>query len=165
MINNGFVPDNEKSFILNSFTKMILAIFYCFISLWYVSIVSAQTFTGQITTPRNGYQVPPRFEVACTISNLPNDYHLWIAVRKGNPLWPKEPEAFIAGANWDTTISEGGKGRYKLVLIAVDSNGHRHITEWIRIGNETSHFPGLESIPGSRAIHSIQVRARYRAYA
>jgi len=126
----------------------------------YASGAYAQEISGQITSPSNGDQVPPRYEVAGTISNLPSGYHLWVAVRRGNLLYPKEPESFVAGTNWDTTISEGGKGRYRLVLLVVDSKGHRDIKDWLRVGNETSHFPGKESIPGCKAIHAISVIAR-----
>lgn len=124
------------------------------------AVAYTQEITGQILSPSNGGQVPPRFEVAGTVANMPDGYHLWVAVRRGNLLWPKEPEAFVVRNNWDTTISEGGKGRYKLILLAVDRKGQNTIKEWVRIGRETSHYPGLESITGSLVLHSISVVAR-----
>ena len=144
----------NQLFTLKFFLILIVAIT---ILKGHVFVTHAQEVSGQITLPINGYQVAPRFKIEGTISNLPDGYHLWIAVRKGNLMWPKEPEAFVIGTNWGTTISENSRGEYSLILLAVNSDGHNNIMEWIRIGNETSHFPGYISIPGSQSLCSITV--------
>jgi hypothetical protein len=149
-------------------TYIISVIFMSGLFLLGVSCSDAQNQVtgkqeGQIITPKEGQEVIERIDARGTISSLPEGSHLWLAVRKGSLIWPKEPEVFIAGTSWSATIYEGGTpsgGKFTLVLYIVDSKGHTEIGEWLQIGNATSSFPGLKRITGSKALHAIELRMR-----
>nr|VFK42051.1 MAG: hypothetical protein BECKSD772F_GA0070984_111210 [Candidatus Kentron sp. SD]VFK47923.1 MAG: hypothetical protein BECKSD772E_GA0070983_110910 [Candidatus Kentron sp. SD] len=125
----------------------------------FVAPISSASAAGQILVPPDGGIVPERYRVSGTITErLPDGYHLWIVVRRGALMWPKKPEAFVVGTSWETTISEGGRGEYQLVLFLVDSAGQRSIEQWLRVGDREMHFPGLGTIVGGVALDRITVQ-------
>jgi hypothetical protein len=113
---------------------------------------------GQILSPESGQRVPRAFRVEGTLSDIPADHHIWLAVQIGNLLWPKEPEVPSQDYHWSQRIVEGGDppgGRFSLALLMADSHGHRIIKEWIEDGRFTGDWPGLIDIPGAK-LHVVQ---------
>jgi hypothetical protein len=113
--------------------------------------------TGQILSPESGQRVPRAVRVEGTLSDIPTEYHIWLAVQIGNLLWPKEPEIPSKDYHWSQRIVEGDPpgGRFSLALVMVDSHGQRIIKEWIKDGRSTGDWPGLFDISGTK-LHVVQ---------
>lgn len=119
--------------------------------------------TGSIISPTGERPVSEELFVRGAIYNLSSDKNLWIAVRKGRLMWPKEPEVQAVGESWSVVVYEGGTpsgGSFQLVLLSVDQTGDAKIREWIRVGKATGSFPGLRLIPGAKELDSVVLRMR-----
>lgn len=106
---------------------------------------------GQIVSPESQQRVPRVFPVEGTLSDIPRDRHIWMAVEIGNLLWPKEPEIPSQDQYWSQQIAEYGNppgGRFSLVLLMVDNQGNKMIEDWLSRGRVIGDYPGLEYIPG-----------------
>lgn len=109
----------------------------------------AQALSATIAQPANGARVAGQVEVMGTLSGpMPADTRLWIVVRQGDLMWPKDPPVDVIGQNWSKSVDLGGRGRYSLVLMLVGKEGQEQINAWIRHGMETHSFPGLTRIRG-----------------
>ena len=154
----------KKCFLLIlGFGITFLLFLISFLPFFFKTLAFAQvnTINGNITNPEEGQRVTDRIEVGGTLSaSLPINHHLWIVVRRGNLLWPKEPEVFVTGNSWESTVFEGGRGQFRLVLFLVNEEGQREIRDWLRVGTDTGHFPGLESISRSFALDAVNVRGQ-----
>lgn len=114
--------------------------------------------SGEILIPQNGERVARSFTVEGTLSDIPDDRHVWVAVQIGNLLFPKEPEIPSADKHWSQDVVEGGnpaEGEFSVVLLTVDDNGHRVIEEWLGRGREGEGSPGLSTIPGSSKLDVV----------
>jgi hypothetical protein len=113
---------------------------------------------GQILYPSSGQQVPRSFTAEGILSDIPADGHIWIAVKIGNLLWPKEPEIPSQDYSWSQHIFEGGDppgGRFSLTLLLVNPGGNELIEKWIKNGRSSGHWPGLNDIP-STTLNAVQ---------
>jgi len=109
----------------------------------------AQSLSATIEQPSDGARVAGQVEVRGTLSGtLPANTQLWIVVKQGDLMWPKDPPVDVIGQNWSKTVDLGGRGRYALVLMLVGKAGQEQITSWIQHGMATHSFPGLARIKG-----------------
>lgn len=79
-----------------------------------------------------------------TLDELSADLHAWVAVKKNNLLYPKEPELTAnrrAGEHWSVPVHEGGpSGQLDIVLLIVGLEGQETIQHWF----EVQDFSGLD---------------------
>jgi len=107
---------------------------------------------GAILSPTSGASVPRAFTVEGTLAGIPADRHVWLAVRIGDLMWPKEPEVSAGAGPWRRQVVEGGSppdGRFSLVLLMVDTVGQSEIQAWFQHGKQTGDYPGLAHVTGS----------------
>jgi hypothetical protein len=107
---------------------------------------------GRILSPRSGEAVPRGFTVEGTLSAIPQDNHVWVAVQVDNLLFPKEPEIPAQDRRWSQQVVEAGLtpgATFSLALFMVNELGQRAIEDWIERGVRRDGFAGLEGIPGS----------------
>ena len=111
---------------------------------------------GEIHTPSEGQTIGAQFAAAGTI-DLPSGAVGWLAVRKGNLYWPKEP-AINRSGSWQITVFEGGpRGRFDLVLIAVVSGTDREINGWFNRALDTGSYPGMTLADRSVLLDSVRI--------
>lgn len=113
---------------------------------------------GGILSPESGKRVPRVFTAEGTLSDIPTDRHIWIAVEIGGLLWPKEPEIPSQDHYWSQRIAEYGDppgGWFSLVLFMADTAGNRAIEDWLSTGRSTGDYPGLSYIPATR-LHVVR---------
>ncbi|MGH3103567.1 MAG: hypothetical protein ACRDN6_05665 [Gaiellaceae bacterium] len=113
--------------------------------------VRGQAF-GEILSPERAERVIGSFEAEGTLSGIPQDHHVWLAVQIGNLHFPKEPEIPSQDRHWAQEVVGAGVPagvRFALALLMVDAEGHRVIEAWFERGRSGEGFPGLATIPGS----------------
>jgi hypothetical protein len=117
---------------------------------------------GDIVSPTKSQDVPNAFSVEGTLSAIPPDHHVWVAVQIGNLLFPKEPEIPSQDRRFSQEVVEDevrAGSRFDLALLMVDSEDHREIVAWLMSGRraegesdaeESNGYQGLknEDIPG-----------------
>jgi len=100
--------------------------------------------TATFLKPRSGQHVGSQIPVTVQIDDVASGYHVWIAVKRGNLIWPKEPEILPSGEKWSGIAFEGGApGKLDLALISVNEKAHQRILKWFDHGSRTGSFPGL----------------------
>lgn len=115
------------------------------------------TITGKIESPSDDAEVSEEVMVRGSLSTEAlSDAHLWIAVRKGDVMWPKDPAVEVVDGAWETTIYEGGRGPYSIVVYLVSNEGHQEIQAWVKKGQETGEWPGFTTFKGE-ALDSVDV--------
>lgn len=111
---------------------------------------------GQIISPESGQEVTSNIKVQGKLSGVPEGKHVWIAVKVGDLLWPKEPEINPGDRVWDVTIFEPSAGRsFALVLLLVDENGNKQIYNWLERGRRFGDYPGFSRVPGSTQLDIV----------
>lgn len=105
---------------------------------------------GEILTPQDSVMVNESIDVTGTLENIPQDHYIWLAVQKGNHLWPKEAQISTTMKKWQVRIYEGGLNqKFSLVLLMVKENGNKFIKSWIdtcKVNNDWSGM-ALTEIP------------------
>jgi hypothetical protein len=115
---------------------------------------------GRILSPRRG-RLSRTFTVQGSLSDIPRDRHVWLAVQIGNLLTPKEPEIPSQDRRWAVDVVEGGRRpgeRFGLALLMVDVVGQREIERWRRRGRRSGSFPPFERIQGSAKLDVVPPR-------
>ena len=108
-----------------------------------------ESFQGAITHPDPNFTVGQSFTVEGTVSEeIPPYHHLWLVVRRGEMMWPKDPEVFLVDRRWKKQMTEAGTGGFSVVLYLMDQAEHDRIMKWVRDGNDTGDFPGFLSFTG-----------------
>jgi hypothetical protein len=113
---------------------------------------------GRITAPLSGRKVPSVFTVEGTLSAIPRGRHVWVAVKIGNSLWPKDPEITAAHQRWNLELDQSASpsgGRFSLVLIMVDKKGQSFIENWLEDGRKGKGYPGISDIPGASQLDVV----------
>lgn len=113
---------------------------------------------GAIESPAAGSRVPREFAVAGSLSNIPGDDHLWLAVQAGNLLYPKEPEVGPSSDHFSEQVVEGGNppgGAFSLVLLEVGAAGQATVERWLSALRAGDEPPGLRSIPGATTLDAV----------
>ena len=112
---------------------------------------------GKILAPERRAQVTQAFTVNGSLSAIPEDHHVRIAVQSGGLFWPKDPELPAQKQTWELQIRESGPGRrFSLALLLVDPEGHKQISAWLERGQENGDYPGLKEVPGSTSLHEVR---------
>ncbi|HXO28899.1 MAG TPA: toll/interleukin-1 receptor domain-containing protein [Thermoanaerobaculia bacterium] len=112
---------------------------------------------GKILAPERRAQVTQAFTVKGSLSAIPPDCHVRIAVQSGGLFWPKDPELPAQKQTWELQIRESGPGRrFSLALLLVDPEGHKQISAWLERGQENGDYPGLKVVPGSKPLHEVR---------
>lgn len=112
--------------------------------------------SGRIVRPSRGDAVGRALRVRVRFADVPIDHHVWLAIRSGDLLWPKEPEIPTGHREWAGVIVHGVSGRaFALRLLAVSSAGQEFIEQWLERARRTGLYPGLTRIPG--AVHLDEV--------
>jgi hypothetical protein len=113
---------------------------------------SAPETGGRILAPTRGQQVSRSFSAEGSLSGVPADRHVWLAVQIGSLIWPQEPEIPPTDKRWSHELAEEGTppgGRFGLALLMVDRQGNEAIEEWLEHGRRTGDYPGLAQIPNA----------------
>jgi len=112
---------------------------------------------GQILSPESGHGLASTFTVEGTLSAIPGDHHVWIAVQIGNLLFPKEPEIPPQDEHWVQKVVEAGQPgtRFSLVLLMVDASGQRVIEDWLARGRTGGGYAGFANVSGSVRLDAV----------
>jgi hypothetical protein len=112
---------------------------------------------GKILAPEKGAQVTQAFTVEGSLSAIPKDHHVRIAVQSSGLYWPKDPELPAQAQSWKVEIRESGPGkRFSLALLLVDPEGHEEISKWRVRGQQNGDYPGFRAVPGSISLHEVR---------
>jgi hypothetical protein len=101
---------------------------------------------GEITFPKDGAEVSAVFMAEGTLSDIPGEQHIWLAVQVGNLLFPKVEIA--SNQHWLQQAVEAGRppgGKFSLVLLMVGPEDTRRIEDRLDRGD----FSGWEELTGS----------------
>ena len=115
--------------------------------------------SGKILSPGSNQRVSRTFTVEGTLAGIPPGRHVWLTVRAGNLLWPKETEISSSEAEWTREVIEGGNppdGKLSLILLMVDSAGNQEIKDWFERGRRGEGYPGLVGISGSVQLDAVR---------
>ncbi|MGH8065037.1 MAG: pentapeptide repeat-containing protein, partial [Candidatus Entotheonellia bacterium] len=131
------------------------------------SPIAAGSTKDHIPHPQDGTEVGEQITVHGSIHGLPRDrpLYLWLAVKKGDLIWPKYPDipVPVTGSSWTVTVYEGETPpgqEFELVLYRVGEEGHKEIRKWLYLGYTTTAFPGLRKIADSSKLGAIQLCMR-----
>ena len=116
---------------------------------------------ANIESPEDDAKVEAKIIAKGKISQQPLNGHLWLALRHGGLIWPKDPEVPGTGTDWTVMVYEEGTpldGKLTLALYLVQDDGDQWIRAWLSIGNATGTFPGLRKIPSSRLVDEKKLR-------
>ena len=118
--------------------------------------------TGRIVSPIEDEEVGNYVKVTGELSGIPSGHSVWLAVKIGLLLWPKD-EILPSEGTWTSAFDEGGGPgkKFGLALIMVGPDGERQIQRWLEDGSRTGSFPGLAHIEDSvrlDAVSSVTLR-------
>jgi len=118
--------------------------------------------TGLITSPRTGARVRVGLvTVRGRLGGIPRGRHVWVALKRGSWLFPKEPEIGSRNARWTRQIDETGPPHdFSLVLLMVARRGHVDIVRWLERGKRSGNFPALTRIRDSRRLDAVALHQR-----
>jgi hypothetical protein len=125
---------------------------------------------GEILSPEAREQLDPTFTAHGRLDHIPENAHVWVAVQRGDVLFPKEPEIPRGDQAWVHTFVEGelasegvgedvsaGERSFALVLLLVDSDGQAQIHDWFAEGELGAGYPGLEvGADGFTRLHVVE---------
>jgi hypothetical protein len=151
----------RRSHKLRRLASPILAILALSLSALAIAVATGEEApepagtAGTILSPESGTRVSRTITVEGTVSGIPPEKHVWVAVQIGKQLFPKEPEIPSTDQHWIIQIVEGGNppdGTLSLALLMVDASGNRYIKNWL---NEPDRR-GLHRIPGSVRLDMVR---------
>jgi hypothetical protein len=99
---------------------------------------TAPEAVGEITMPLAGASVSSPVFVMGTLKNIPQDHAVYVAVERGEMIWPQEPLISPLDRRWSVSI--GLKGiepgePFQLALICVEPGAQQKITRWLALNN------------------------------
>lgn len=109
---------------------------------------------GEVLSPEAGEQLAPSFTAHGRLDHIPENRHVWVAVQRGELLFPKEPEIPRGDRAWVHEFVEGeaaegvaddvaeGESLFSLVLLLVDADRQAEIETWFAEA-EHSGYPGF----------------------
>jgi hypothetical protein len=110
---------------------------------------------GEMLSPEAREQLGPRFTAHGRLDHIPENRHVWVAVQRGELLFPKEPEIPRGDQAWVHEFVEGeaaevvgadvaaDESLFSLVLLLVDADRQAEIEAWFAEA-EHSGYPGFE---------------------
>lgn len=128
------------------------------ITTWGVPLTS-RSAQGQIESPKDGEIVSRAFRAKGTLSDIPTEKHVWIVVKIGNLLFPKEPELQASDQHWVEEFHEGGdppNGKFSIILMMVGPRGNEEIKTWLNSVREGKNPPALENISDSSKLDTVR---------
>lgn len=107
---------------------------------------------GKITMPMNGSGVSSPLMVMGELKNVPKDHTVYVAVERGEMIWPQEPQISALDRRW--SISIGLKGiepgePFQLALICVSPEAKRRFDRWFAQNNVRREPMGLSRPDGA----------------
>lgn len=109
-------------------------------------VLAQQVPSGAIESPAPGSTVRSPIVVTGTISNLQNGHSLWLAVKKGDRIWPKQPPFEASAGKWSTTLVEESTSKgvsFSVALVAATPPATVFLHQWFKGGPTGTHFPGI----------------------
>ncbi len=106
---------------------------------------------GEITMPAESGSVSSPLLVMGTLKNIPKDHAVYVAVEKGEIIWPQEPQISSLDRRWSVSI--GVKGiepgePFNLALICAKPNAQKQITRWLAQNNFKQNPMGIRKPEG-----------------
>jgi hypothetical protein len=124
---------------------------------------------GEVLSPETGEQLAPSFTAHGRLDHIPESEHVWVAVQRGDLLFPKEPEIPRGDRAWVHEFQEGeaaevagddiaaGEGEFSLVLLLVDPDRQAEIETWFAEAEHTGDYPGFEvGAEGFRRLDAVR---------
>jgi hypothetical protein len=95
--------------------------------------------------------------VTGTLSLVPSNRSVWVAVAIRGLLWPKV-EISTSEESWTRTFEEESPAgeSYALALLMIDDHAKERVASWFAEGLRHGRFPGLPGIQGSVCLASVQ---------
>ena len=114
---------------------------------------------GRILSPHENDRVPSPFPVNVELQGIPEDHHVWVAIKIGNLFWPKKEIARNA-RSWNEKIEEGGDPgkRFTVVLFMVPNDGHREIESWFDNATQSGEWGGMGKISNKADLATVNLR-------
>ena len=111
--------------------------------------------TGRIVSPIEDEEVGNYVKVTGELSGIPSGHSVWLAVKIGVLLWPKD-EILPSEGTWKSAFDEGGNPgkKFGLALIMVGPDGNRQIQKWLEDGPRVG-YPGLPHIEDSVRLDAV----------
>jgi hypothetical protein len=116
---------------------------------------NSSTAMGSIASPKEDEKVGNYVKVTGELSGIPSGHSVWLAVKIGLLLWPKD-EILPSEGTWTSAFDEGGDPgkKFGLALIMVGPNGNRQIRQWLEDGPRVG-YPGLTHIEDSVRLDAV----------
>jgi hypothetical protein len=124
---------------------------------------------GEVLSPEAGEQLAPSFTAHGRLDHIPENRHVWVAVQRGELLFPKEPEIPRGDRAWVHEFQEGeaaevagddiaaGESLFSLVLLLVDPDRQAEIETWFAEAEHTGDYPGFEvGAEGFRRLDAVR---------
>jgi len=118
--------------------------------------------SGSIEIPTQNEKVGKTFRCAGVITGLEPGLDLWLAVEKGDGIWPKEGRLVPGPDNtWTTNVFEEGRfeegrsDRFSIALYVADPGASKRIQDWLDEGARTRSYEPMKNLQGARRIARI----------
>jgi hypothetical protein len=109
--------------------------------------------TGQIVSPASGDSVGRDIEARGVLADIPEDQHVWLAVRDGNLLYPQDSEVTPPDGQWSLRFHQGGVTKsISLELYRMGDQGNLLIKDRFKAGD----FSGMSGIPGAERLDAVE---------
>jgi hypothetical protein len=108
---------------------------------------------GRIVTPASGERVGRDIEARGVLADIPEDQHVWLAVRDGNLLYPQASEVTPPDGEWSLSFHQGGETKViSLELYLMGDDGNRFLTDRFKARD----FSGISRIPGAVRLDAVE---------
>jgi hypothetical protein len=113
--------------------------------------------TGSIEEPTPEQSVGKTFRCSGVVTGLQPGLGLWLAVEKGDLIWPKESRPVPGPDNkWTVNLFEdGGPGKFSIALFVADQEASKRIQAWLDEGARTGSYVDMKNLQGARRIARI----------
>jgi hypothetical protein len=107
--------------------------------------------SGSIEMPTPHQELGRTFRCSGVVTGLQPGLDLWLAVEKGDGIWPKESRLVPGPDNkWTANVFEdGGLGRFSISLFVADPGASKRIQDWLDDGARTGSYGPMKNPPGT----------------
>ncbi|MGD0166809.1 MAG: hypothetical protein ABSC51_05900 [Gaiellaceae bacterium] len=126
-------------------------------AIWARPFAATGRAGGKIANPSDGLRVGPELRVEGELSAIPRGYHVWLMLRVGGLLFPREPEIAPRDGRFaiELDLEDELVGPFSLVLMLVGARGQRVIEYWLLEGALGEGFPGFVRIPSAGELDTV----------